>query len=672
MANPKIPAALGKSTVIFKNGNTNDIMKVIQMGESRFKNYGSDFCKWANHNFEATEESLRGLWEMVRTGIEYKVDPKGKQLIKTPPALAKIGVGDCKSKTLFINAVLRCLDIPYSIRFTSYSTFDSTPKHVYTIANLNGKKIIIDSVYSEFNRQALYKHKIDVPMAEISLIEGIPTGQELQTLNNVAYCNNYNLSPEQEAYLEAKANANKQIEVIRQKQAYVPKFENVAFNKLTDGQASLKLIERELKLIQVMKPELAPKMEKALNLIHKAIKGNYCITGDIDKELYRYAHQIQAAKNRIRPGNSFGIEQRRINYLSQRAGMKCIPKSAMIGSTAAFPSRQCMNSLWLERVPGTTSGFFPAPTGDQNGFCAGSSFFAPQGLFFTGNGTFTTNQSQINALKSRLYYRYGANTPYAVSFDDYEVAARTILQNLYNTGVIHQPEPDGSFWFNTQADYDLTIERLNQSSGVKSNWLNESFATNQAGTLGTGMFYSFANQIDPSISGFVAENNLPVQVQIKKSLQDNYLNSCVSFSGASFTNVQQLARQGFLFDSGGEQPEVKLAKLYNLTKSATVSGHAVGEPLSAVATVIIAVLSTILSSLPAIITAITNGAANANNLDPSLKASSQFQPPNGTQMPNAGDWPVEDPNGGGGGGSTSSLLPLGLLAGAAYLATKDD
>lgn len=44
MANPKIPAALGKSTVIFKNGNTNDIMKVIQMGKAVSKIMAQTFA----------------------------------------------------------------------------------------------------------------------------------------------------------------------------------------------------------------------------------------------------------------------------------------------------------------------------------------------------------------------------------------------------------------------------------------------------------------------------------------------------------------------------------------------------------------------------------------------------------------------------------------------------
>ena len=92
MREPQIPSALGKSTVVFENGDTNDIIKVMDMGEADFKRYGKDFCIWANHNFEATEQSLYKLWKMVREEITYKIDPEGKQLIKAPPALFKIGL----------------------------------------------------------------------------------------------------------------------------------------------------------------------------------------------------------------------------------------------------------------------------------------------------------------------------------------------------------------------------------------------------------------------------------------------------------------------------------------------------------------------------------------------------------------------------------------------------
>ena len=48
-----------------------------------------------------------------------------------------------------------------------------------------------------------------------------------------------------------------------------------------------------------MKPELANECEKGLNMINKAVKGDYCITGDVSTYLYRYANLIQAAAEKL-------------------------------------------------------------------------------------------------------------------------------------------------------------------------------------------------------------------------------------------------------------------------------------------------------------------------------------------------------------------------------------
>jgi hypothetical protein len=679
MANPKIPAALGKSTVIFKNGDTNDIMSVMKMGEARFPRYSKGLCKWAKHNFEPSKAGLQKLWKYVREEIEYKVDPKGKQLIKTPPALVELGVGDCKSKTLFINAVLKCLGVSHFTRYVSYKPMNATSTHVYTIAMLGKEKIIIDSVYSHFNKQAPYTYKKDLPMAEISFIEGVPTEQELQTLNNGAYCHNKsNLTPIEEAYLEGKAEGLKRIETVRQKQAYVPKFENIPFNKLSDGQASLKIIERELKIIQAMKPELAKQCEKGLNMINKAIKGNYCIDGNIDKELYRYANKIQVAKNKIRPGNSFGIVQKRINALSKVSGVKCVPRSAFIG--AVFPSRQCLNGTWFEADPQRPGVYAPGITTDQNGNCRGQAYFYDFLLepSTTNTVSFTSayrgsinNTAGRDYLKQNLYYAYGRDTDYRVNFNDFGLGFRNTLAELWSDGVLSNFSANGSYQFNTQNDFNLTMEKLNQASGVKSNWLNSSFSTDDAGTLGSGMFYSFANQIDPNISGFVAENNLPVQVQIKKSLQDSYLNSCVNFSGGSFDNVQDLARLGIIYDTG-EQPEKQLGELWNLSQNSNISGHYVGEPITVIVAGIAAAIVMIVAAIGKAVAVANMAAYDAKNIDSGLQASSQFNAPNINQGPNGADWPIEDPNGGGAGGGSSNLLPFLLAAGAGYVALKDD
>lgn len=678
MATPKIPNAIGKRTIIFKDGDTEDIIKVIMIGEKRFEKYGSDFCKWANHHFTADEQGLEKLWRTVKYDYEYKTDKDGIQDIKTPPALHRIGKGDCKSKTLFVNAVLRCLDIPYKIRFTAYG-MDNIVKHVYTIAYLGNKKIIIDTVYDYFNKEALFSFKKDYTMPEIALIEGFPEEQKnmLPTIREKAYCAPI-LSPEQEIYFKAKEEALKKRAEIQQKKKEVKTPEPIEYHKVTSGVASLQLIQRELEIIKVMKPEYAALCTEGINMLQKAVKGDFCVTGSVDPYLYRYAQKIKEASKLVAPADSYGLATKFINEAA-RGGTK-----ASIGAT--YPSRQCLAPLWKYEI----SPFSYAPSVSQNqyGFCQGIqplTLFAYLGLNPTASqlsylaqggvidpmntsGHPFTLQSWQQYINS-IFYSYGSDTQYRVKITQFGNQMKNILNSMLGTKI--HGEDNESYWFNTKADYDYVIEALNAASGVKSRWLDGTFETNPNadGTLGSGMFYSFADKIPvTAISGFVPVNDLPTQVQIKKALQDGFLNSCVNFSGVSFANVQQLARNGVLFDAGGEQPEYTLKKLWNLSHQG-ISGPGIGDfGISA------AIIAAIAAALVAVIGAIGDAVAKSNaskaaaeDIDNNLAATSQFRPPALNQGPNENDWPLQQSNSGGGGGNNGSggssmMLPLAGVA----------
>lgn len=656
MATPKIPDPKGKRTVIFQDGDTDDIIEVILMGEQRFGHYGKDFCKWANHEFQATEQGLKKLWEFVHA-IKYEVDPDGIQDIKIPPALYKIGKGDCKSKTLFVNAVLRCIGVPYKIRFTAYG-MDTTVKHVYTIADLNGRKIIMDTVYDKFNQEALWGHKRDYDMPEIAIIEGLPENQLLPSIRNKAYCMP-TLSPEQEIYYQAKEKALVLWDEIQQKKKEVPTAEPIEYQNINSGIASLKLLQRELDIIRVMKPEYAGDCKKGLDMIQRALEGDYCITGSVSPYLNRYAQKIMESKNLIAPANSYGLATKLINHLSKQGTY-----GASIGAT--FPSRQCLGALWLQEV--SAFSYAPPPSQDLNGFCHGLdplSIFANTPPPGSPTAAIQTWQSYIN----NSYYSYGSATTSRVKMAQFGSQVRNLLTGMLGTKI--HAEQGGSFWFNTKADYDYVIETLNQASGVTSNWLNTTFETNpnSTGTLGSGMFYSFADRISTTgISGFVPANDLPTQVQIKKALQDGFLNSCQSFSGVSFSNIQQLARNGVLFDSGGEQPEYTLGKLWRLSTGQMPSG--IGEPISAIIGAIAAAIVLIVAAIGSAVAKANAAKSAAEDIDNNLAATSQFRPPALNQGPNGDDWPLKQDTSGSGSGS-SSMLPLAAAGVLGYLALSE-
>lgn len=78
--------------------------------------------------------------------VQYKEDPNGVQLVKTPARLISDGIGDCKSMSIFIASCLHCLGIPFVFRFVGFGK-EKIYNHVYVVANPGtSKQLIIDPV----------------------------------------------------------------------------------------------------------------------------------------------------------------------------------------------------------------------------------------------------------------------------------------------------------------------------------------------------------------------------------------------------------------------------------------------------------------------------------------------------------------------------------------------
>lgn len=125
------------------------------------------------------EETARNIWEFLKARIEYTIDPKDWQLLRLAPRFVKDGKGDCKSYSIFTASVLSALGLPVVFEFTNYINSRGelpdpkyTPTHVYiTTRDENGKRIIIDGVYTDFNKEKKYFYKKEVPM-KIAVLSG--------------------------------------------------------------------------------------------------------------------------------------------------------------------------------------------------------------------------------------------------------------------------------------------------------------------------------------------------------------------------------------------------------------------------------------------------------------------------------------------------------------------
>ncbi|WP_052593228.1 hypothetical protein [Aureispira sp. CCB-QB1] len=585
------------------NGATQDIIDVILLAD---KKNDTRFCEFAKQ-FEPTKAGLKKLWKFTKHQIKYKTDAFGTQDIKFPAALWKVRKGDCKSKTLFINQVLKCLGIDYITRFVKFDKGDYT--HVYSIAILNGQKIPIDSVYDYFNKEAPFFKELDF-MTKISTIEG----------------HNISRAIGEDLYYQAQEAAQKRYQEIQQRKQYVQPEPPINFGNLTEGAALAELLIRKLKIIGVMKDEQKATTEKGIGLVRNSIK-NGKVGGIIPDELQGVAARINHYLSLNGSAVGHGARGRLLDFLKLKAG-----------SESSFVGRQglvCLASLWWRQQGGTGTTVDP--------------FVYDQ---FSGDAAFDCNSNTrfyLSQGSSNHYFFYGRNT---AKFRTSYMQSWSQFENILNNFVTKFPNAtskiNNNFVYNfaNSSVYDALIEELKQKMPVLSNWANDLFRadnTRPNGTVGTGMLYNFVPYVT-QIAG-ITPGNFPSIVQTKMVLQQQYIDSCVNFSTISRTVFEDMSENGILFDNGGRSPEIIL--------SALLKRHNpnVGEPIS---TIIAAVASLLSAVLPAVIAFANGGISDASKIDDASKNTAGFKPQSGSTLPNMSDFTPLAPSGGGSGGGSNS------------------
>lgn len=661
-----IPKPLGKDTVLFKDGDTRDIIKAVLIGDSK-RSYQDQFCKWVNKEFDSSEKGLKKLWNFTKYGYTYKRDPKGKQLIKTPPALNKIGKADCKSKTLFINACLRCLGIDYLIRFTSYDKYDKTVKHVYTVALIEGEELPIDSVWIGFGTEKQYTFKKDYKgedMTEIHLIEGLDNKRTKPTpIGGKSHKSRSYIEEERSRWQEV--GIKEALEIQQRKQS-LPRegLEELDLTRMTEAEANLKLLEQELQLIKWLRPEIAKEAQKALDLVTKQKKtGCICGVGAYSPMLGHYAKRLQSINQTpSRPALSYGISNKYLNYLKSQKGKPYV-------GTNSFPQRICPDGyLWVEKDPNGSAFRQYGGQDAQTGFCSlnGGAFSLLSNQtgwsVWDGSRSFNTPSSEI---RNRLYLGYGAQTPYRVGFNEFAARAQQTLQQLLNEGVLVD-ERQGSYWCNTQEDFDTFIERMQAASGVRSKWLQKTFKVDKDASAhgGTSLLYGFRDEATTQTGRPINPNTLPTQVNIKGAFHDEYLGACRDFSGASLPLVKNMARLGTISDMGGRRPGDFMGWLQ---EGGIPNRNEIGEPLTVGA--IVGIITAIVAALSSAIATVVEAVNGAEEMDMTLAKQVGFRPPTKSNGFAESDWsksstgggPRDDKN------NNNDLLMLGGLGLGAYL-----
>jgi len=128
-----------ETRVIFENGKTEDIVKVILLADLKSKECTKEFAKYLKGR--NILETCKNIFYFLKKNIKYIKDKEGIQDVKSPCKTFSDGFADCKSLSIFAASILKNLKIPYKYRLASYSN-SKIPTHIYVVAIDEKKKIL--------------------------------------------------------------------------------------------------------------------------------------------------------------------------------------------------------------------------------------------------------------------------------------------------------------------------------------------------------------------------------------------------------------------------------------------------------------------------------------------------------------------------------------------------
>ena len=185
------PRASGRDIQVKKNAKLSDtiqqIKKVVRENSWQVKKL-AQFLK-----AESITKTCRNIWEFAYNHFQYQIDKMGVEQIRTPARSwrdRKSGI-DCDCFSTLIGATLYRLKIPFIFRITRYSSDQF--EHIYPIALIGNKQIILDAVIDEFNREVPFTEKKDIIM-ELHTLNGITARSILDEIDDEKSFSNPDLS----------------------------------------------------------------------------------------------------------------------------------------------------------------------------------------------------------------------------------------------------------------------------------------------------------------------------------------------------------------------------------------------------------------------------------------------------------------------------------------------
>jgi hypothetical protein len=102
------------------------------------------------------------IWNFTKDNLVFVKEPPENQNVKTASRVIDDVENDCKGFSTFICSSLLACGIPAKLRLAGYNKYDNTPTHVYVVATINNKEVIVDGTLKRFNDEAPYTSAYDV------------------------------------------------------------------------------------------------------------------------------------------------------------------------------------------------------------------------------------------------------------------------------------------------------------------------------------------------------------------------------------------------------------------------------------------------------------------------------------------------------------------------------
>lgn len=234
--NHLFPHSAGETVLIKRDA---DLVETIGLMKRVIRDTLSDTKKVAmGLKSESDLKTCANVWNFCFKHLQYRMDDKNKEQVRRPARTwrdRKRGV-DCDCMTVFIGSILTNLGIPFKIRLSRNSSELTTFGHVYPVALVKGKEIIMDCVVHNFNYEAPYLEKKDITM-------------DLQYLNG--------LEGEYDSSWEAE-----------EQEAWYPEDEDDDLYGL-DGKAKREARKEKRQEKKANKPPLKERLKKGLHVINR-------------------------------------------------------------------------------------------------------------------------------------------------------------------------------------------------------------------------------------------------------------------------------------------------------------------------------------------------------------------------------------------------------------------